>query len=51
MERKLRYFEGEIEKIGLELNGADLAASMPAPDEKELQRMESEFEKMEREVN
>lgn len=50
MERKLRFFESEVEKAKLEINGADSAAAAPAPDQKGMEQMETEFEKIEREM-
>ena len=50
MERKLRFFESEVEKAKLEINGAEAAATIPAPDQKGMEQMEAEFEKIEREV-
>ncbi|EGD74630.1 Atp6v0a1 protein [Salpingoeca rosetta] len=50
MERKLRFFESEIEKLKLEINGAEEAASMPAPDMKGMHSMEAEFDRLEREM-
>ncbi|EDQ89979.1 uncharacterized protein MONBRDRAFT_18895 [Monosiga brevicollis MX1] len=50
MERKLRFFEAEVEKAGMQVSGAAAAATSAAPDVKEMQSMEAEFEQLEREM-
>eukprot|EP00056_Hartaetosiga_gracilis_P005753 m.88508 g.88508 ORF g.88508 m.88508 type:complete len:839 (+) comp12269_c0_seq1:132-2648(+) len=50
MERKLRYFEAEVEKADFKLNGADVALEERAPDLKEMAAMEGNFAKIEREM-
>eukprot|EP00054_Salpingoeca_dolichothecata_P031605 m.264043 g.264043 ORF g.264043 m.264043 type:complete len:844 (-) comp27441_c0_seq1:71-2602(-) len=50
MERKLRFFEKEINKAQLRLSNGDEAAHLPAPGTSEMQAMEAEFEQLERDM-
>lgn len=50
MTRKLRFFEAEIQKANLHVNGTETALNSPAPDSNEMQTMEAEFEQLEREM-
>jgi len=50
MARKLRYFEKEIVKAGMEIDGPGNAANDPAPDGAQMQNMETEFTRLESEL-
>eukprot|EP00039_Didymoeca_costata_P018105 m.332133 g.332133 ORF g.332133 m.332133 type:complete len:848 (+) comp16883_c0_seq1:89-2632(+) len=50
MMRKLRYFEKEILKNDIPIDGPGAALAAPAPDNTEMQQMEMEFERLEREL-